>query len=84
MRVKRPTVQPFKEGERVQVVMPDGSGGPTGVVSRAPTNKRHFRTLAQMQHQLGIGVKWDERPFAFSPESSTVSCPSQNLKRLDA
>jgi hypothetical protein len=69
-------------GDRVQVVMPDGSGGPTGTVVRAPDKKGHFRSVLHAQHHRGVTVRWDERPFAFSPESSKVNCPSLNLRRL--
>ena len=61
----------FKVGDRVEVILT----GFTGTVIKAgPT--RHA------QHHLGIRVQWDARPYPFSPESSIVACPTNNLRRL--
>lgn len=79
---QHPASTPFNVGDRVQVVMADGSAGATGTVERAPQEKAHFRSVAHRQHHVGVRVRWDERPFTFSPVSSVVACPHTNLRRL--
>lgn len=61
----------FKAGDRVEVILT----GVTGTVIKAPA------TL-HAQHHFGVRVAWDERPYAFSPESSVVACPTNNLRKL--
>lgn len=63
----------FRVGDRVEVIQT----GARGTVTKA-------RPLFREQHQLGIRVAWDERPFAFSPETSIIACPTNVLRHLEA